>query len=170
MGEIGPHIGGDQGRDRLAGRAGREPCPLLAGDDPRRHRVGDAGEISINGYSACRSRHSGSSTAAPQRSANVADLSSIFPEGVAGNTLSNSTSGRPSGPIIGNALSVGIRLGRTPRKRGSAGSTASSISSSSLAWKHGSVKPKRAARRRKISVLGNDSPSGAMTGSARCSQ
>ena len=43
---------------------------------------------------------------------------------------------------------------------------ASSISSRSVALKQGSSKPKRAARRRKISVLGRASPTGGIDGLA----
>src|SRR5437762_7601563 len=39
FGDIGPHIGRHESRDRLAGAARREPRALLAGDDPRRHGV-----------------------------------------------------------------------------------------------------------------------------------
>ena len=133
-------------------------------------RLSEAGEISISGYVAGRSRQVGINAAAPQRFASVSDFSSILPDGVAGKMLSNSTIGLPSGPFICSACSVEILLGRTPPRRVSAGSTASSISSSSEALKHGSSNPKRAASRRKISVFGNDSPAGGITASARCSQ
>jgi hypothetical protein len=133
-------------------------------------RLSEDGEISMRGWEACRARQTGSKAAAPHRLANVSDLSSILPDSVAGKTFSKRTSGLPSGPVICSALRVGIWLGRMPANRGSAVSTASSISSSSVALKHGSSKPKRAARRRKISVFGSDSPTGGITASARCSQ
>ena len=133
-------------------------------------RLSEDGEISIKGCDSSRSRQFGSSAAEPQRSAKVSDLSSTFPDGVAGRILLNRTSGLPSGAVICSACLVGISLGRMPASRGSPASTASSISSSSLALKHGSLKPKRAARRRKISVFGSDSPNGGITASARCSQ
>jgi hypothetical protein len=49
-------------------------------------------------------------------------------------------------------------------------SIVSSISSPSDALKQGSLKPKRAARRRKISVLGSASPTGGIAASPRCNQ
>ncbi len=86
-----------------------------------------------------------------------------------GNTFLKRMAGSPP-TVIAVARSVGSRLGATPPRRGSAPSTASSMSCASLAVKIGSVKPKRAASRRKISVLGSESCCGWITGSARCSQ
>src|SRR5271165_1049275 len=40
FGEIGLEIGGDKRRDRLPGRARREPRTLLTGDDPGPHGIG----------------------------------------------------------------------------------------------------------------------------------
>ena len=150
-----------------SGGASREPARSPRVEEMR---LSEAGEISISGWAARRSRQAGSTAAAPHRSANASDLSSILPDGVAGKTLSKSESGFPSGPAICTARRVEISLGRMPPNRGSAASIASSINSASVASKHGSVKQKRAARRRKISVFGNDSPSGGITCSARCSQ
>src|SRR5437762_7711428 len=39
FGDIGPHIGRHESRDRLAGAARREPRALFARDDPRRYGV-----------------------------------------------------------------------------------------------------------------------------------
>ena len=40
FGEIGPEICGDQSRDCLPGAACRQPCALLAGNDPGWHVIG----------------------------------------------------------------------------------------------------------------------------------
>src|SRR5258708_37217703 len=39
FGEIRLEIGGDESRDRLPGAARRQPCALLAGDDPGWHVI-----------------------------------------------------------------------------------------------------------------------------------
>src|SRR5881628_3826833 len=130
-------------------------------------RRSDAGEIRVSEYRDSTGRQLGSR--ASYFRSRYADASSTRPDGVFGKTFLKRIASSPS-TVIASARSVGSRLGRTPARRGSSGSRASSISSASLARKTGSVKPKRAASRRKISVFGRASFLGGITGSARWSQ
>ena len=91
----------------------------------------------------------------------------ILPLGVLGKVVWKSTASCPA-KVMATAWSKGRRLGVIPCKRASSRANASSMSSVSLAWKAGSVNPKRLARRRKMSVFGRASPTGGMTASARC--
>jgi hypothetical protein len=106
-------LGVHQQRRWLArtGEVPKRPRDALVGR--RRNQHGGDGRFSARANRAARPPH-------PTGLAKVSEFSSILPDGVAGKTLSNRTSGLPSGPVIFSALRVGIWLGRIPANRGSA--------------------------------------------------
>ena len=104
-------------------------------------RLSEAGVISISGIGA--NGPAATRAGAPRRPSGRRAFprrSSILPDGVAGKTLSKSTIGRPSDAVIQPRGRSGCRSAACRARRGSAASTASSISSASLALKHGLVK------------------------------
>ena len=119
-------------------------------------RLSEAGEISIRGYEACRSRQPGSRAAGPP------------PLGQRLGFELDPAGRRCRKDVVEQDQRLAVRSGHLQRlvgrdvarpdarQPGIGGSTASSISSASVALKHGSSNSKRAARRRKISVFGSD--------------